>query len=67
MTSKTVNHVLIDFCQRSPEVEHLKDPPTKDLANSSLLISVCLQAMLELDETDADDGNGDNPEGDLSP
>jgi hypothetical protein len=25
------------------------------------------EAMLELDETDADDGNGDNPEGDLSP
>jgi len=41
--------------------------PIKDLANSSLLISVCLKAMLELDETDADDGNGDNPEGDLSP
>jgi hypothetical protein len=28
MTIKTVNHVLIDFCQRSPEVEHLKDAPT---------------------------------------
>ena len=24
MTSKTVNHVLIDFCQRSPEVEHFR-------------------------------------------
>ena len=25
---KSVNYVLIDLCQRSPEVEHLKDPPT---------------------------------------
>jgi hypothetical protein len=32
MTIKTVNHVLIHFCQRSPEVEHLKDPPTRVLA-----------------------------------
>jgi hypothetical protein len=31
------------------------------------VISVFAEAMLELDETDADDDEGDNPEGDLSP
>ena len=29
---ESVNHVLIDLCQRSPEVEHLKAPPTKESA-----------------------------------
>ena len=33
---ESVNHVLIDLCQRSPEVQHVNDPPTVREVSPSL-------------------------------